>query len=564
MAEKIEEKIQKLIEKVEKSKKEKLDLSSDEDLSVAIMNLISIEEHFFFSGAKTGNDKYFDLLNQTRQMRKELLAKLVKDVEPGSEVWCLPGETVIYANPAPKKINQIEREEMVLGINGKFSKTRLTFEREYKGEMIKIIPYYGDELLITPEHLVLCATDVRKKQKNVWRKNLKEPKIVWKKAKDLQDTDFLLFPRYKKTKDVKEIELKYSWRNGKRTFTQTLKVKVDENLLKLIGLYLAEGSVHQSEYYWKGQRKTRANLYFSFGKNESRLIEETKRLFKEVFNEELKEVETHTNIDLRSSKRVLVKFFKQFGNSASSKEIPLWILDLPNDKLFHLIWGLFKGDGCENKYVLSYFTTSEKLAYQLRLLLFKVGIIHSLKKRKMNISEIEGRKIIPSNPHGFTIAISGDAARILKNKIGLRYSCKKTSGNFGYVLKDYVMIPIRKIEKVKYSGKVYNLHTDSETYTTFTGVVHNCISKHLLAASMRLIEVGTKYYQDGKKEEAKDLFEKAYQLWSLFFALNLKLVDIGEVKKIDEKQLNVHDKEKKGFFGKLGEIIKKIVDCCIE
>jgi hypothetical protein len=62
-----------------------LDLASDEDLSVAIMNLISIEEHFFFSGAKTGNDKYFDLLNQARQIRKELLAKLVKDIEPGSE-----------------------------------------------------------------------------------------------------------------------------------------------------------------------------------------------------------------------------------------------------------------------------------------------------------------------------------------------------------------------------------------------------------------------------------------------------------------------------------------------
>jgi len=91
-----------------------------------------------------------------------------------------------------------------------------------------------------------------------------------------------------------------------------------------------------------------------------------------------------------------------------------------------------------------------------------------------------------------------------------------------------------------------------------------CISKHLLAASMRLIEVGTKYLGEGKKKEAKDLFGKAYNLWSLFFSLNLKLIDIGEVKKIDDNQLNVHDKEKKGFLGKLGEIIKKLVDCCIE
>ncbi len=64
----------------------KLDLSSDEDLSIAIMNLISIEEHLFFTANKTGKTKYFDLLNETREMRKELLKLIVKD--PEGEVWC--------------------------------------------------------------------------------------------------------------------------------------------------------------------------------------------------------------------------------------------------------------------------------------------------------------------------------------------------------------------------------------------------------------------------------------------------------------------------------------------
>jgi hypothetical protein len=91
-----------------------------------------------------------------------------------------------------------------------------------------------------------------------------------------------------------------------------------------------------------------------------------------------------------------------------------------------------------------------------------------------------------------------------------------------------------------------------------------CLSKHLLAASMRLIEVGTKYYQDGKKEEAENLFSKAYDLWSLFWGLNLKLIDIGQVKKIEEDQLNIHDKEKTGFMEKLKNVVKKIIDCCIE
>jgi len=91
-----------------------------------------------------------------------------------------------------------------------------------------------------------------------------------------------------------------------------------------------------------------------------------------------------------------------------------------------------------------------------------------------------------------------------------------------------------------------------------------CISKHLLAASMRLMEVGTKQLGIGKKEEAYDLLGKAYNLYSLFWGLNMKLIDTKNIKKIDDNALNIHDKEKKGFMGKLGDLVKKIIDCCIE
>jgi len=83
-----QEEINKLIENVKKLEKgEKLDLSSGEDLSVAIMNLISIEEHLFFTAGKTNNPKYYELLNQVREMRKELLKRIVKN--PDGEIWCI-------------------------------------------------------------------------------------------------------------------------------------------------------------------------------------------------------------------------------------------------------------------------------------------------------------------------------------------------------------------------------------------------------------------------------------------------------------------------------------------
>ncbi len=91
-----------------------------------------------------------------------------------------------------------------------------------------------------------------------------------------------------------------------------------------------------------------------------------------------------------------------------------------------------------------------------------------------------------------------------------------------------------------------------------------CISKHLLAASMRLMEVGTKALGRDQKTEAYDLFGKAYNLYSLFWGLNMKLIDPGEIKKIDDGALNKNDKEKNGVMGKLGAVVKKAVNCCLE
>jgi len=77
-----------LFEKIDKLKKSgSFDLSTEEDLAIAIMNLISLEEHFFFTNARTNKPEYLDLLNETREMRKELLAKLIDKHE--GETWCI-------------------------------------------------------------------------------------------------------------------------------------------------------------------------------------------------------------------------------------------------------------------------------------------------------------------------------------------------------------------------------------------------------------------------------------------------------------------------------------------
>ena len=88
----------------------------------------------------------------------------------------------------------------------------------------------------------------------------------------------------------------------------------------------------------------------------------------------------------------------------------------------------------------------------------------------------------------------------------------------------------------------------------------------------------------GNTKDAYDLFDKSYELYCMFWGLNMKLIgtenlewikDTGiDVKEIEKHVANFNnnvknqpdkkDDEKKSKVGKLKEIVKKAVNCCIE
>ncbi len=109
-----------------------------------------------------------------------------------------------------------------------------------------------------------------------------------------------------------------------------------------------------------------------------------------------------------------------------------------------------------------------------------------------------------------------------------------------------------------------------------------CISKHLLASSMRLMEVGTKQQSLGNKQAAYDLFNKAYDLYCLFWGLNMNMLNIADVKWVEDKMEDVKklsakveavsqpaeapaaEEGKGGALSRMKAFVRKAVDCCIE
>lgn len=100
-----------------------VDLSTTEDLSLAVMNLISLEEHFFFTGVKIKKDEYFETSNEIRNLRKELLKELMPNHE--GETWCISKHLLSSTMRLIEVGNKLQSEE-------KKGEAKIMFERAYK------------------------------------------------------------------------------------------------------------------------------------------------------------------------------------------------------------------------------------------------------------------------------------------------------------------------------------------------------------------------------------------------------------------------------------------------
>lgn len=65
----------------------KADLTHQEDLAIAVMNLVSLEEHLAMTSAKTNKQDYVHILGAVRKLRVKMLRKLVTNTE--GELWCI-------------------------------------------------------------------------------------------------------------------------------------------------------------------------------------------------------------------------------------------------------------------------------------------------------------------------------------------------------------------------------------------------------------------------------------------------------------------------------------------
>jgi len=387
-------------------------------------------------------------------------------------IHCFPPNTLVATADGFKPIENIKIGDLVLTHKGRFRKVTKVYRRYYKGKLIGVKPKAINRTIwMTPEHPVLATVKSKKANakktlwngsKDKWLRLCSKKTMRWVEAKDLTYRDVLVVPRVKDSEVVIDVTKYVSdyvkvgdklYAKGSnqfgvnfikpRAYELPATINPSDEWLRFFGYYLAEGC------------KCKTDVQLCLSMKDKAIIGDIVKQFE------------HARVKIRSSNdvrvfiagRLLSDFLTNlFGHGARNKQIPLFLLQLPKERLRHLFKALILGDGCVSTYkekykAIRYTTVSDKLALSLFLLSVKLG-------------------------HPMTITWD------YKGRRGHQLSCSTYNTEFEdgykgrreYVLdEDYLYLPIKEITEKEYEGYVYNLEVEEDNSYVVEGiVVHNC------------------------------------------------------------------------------------------
>jgi len=361
---------------------------------------------------------------------------------------CLPPDEKIVKNPSGlSPIAAFSKDSYVINSIGKSTFITETYKRNFSGYLLKIIPFVSpyNSIRLTPNHPVLA---IKRKlvpgarisiSKCSWlrisEKKLKKTEPDFYPASTLKTGDYIVYPILNKVIDDKNFTIP---------------------VMRLIGYYLSEGYITA-----KGNA-----VNFSFNKNEKKYIQDVKNIIYTITKKSPNQKIRNNVCEIYICSKKLADFLSlHCGKLARHKKLSEKIMYLPFKKQWELIKTYHAGDGDifyrRKKDYPTYriITTSENLAFQIQQIFARGGIFASISELIKKNCCIEGRKLKDSKQYKIIFKLKR------KHKFVHYHENKK-----------FFLVPIRKIEKLKYSGKVYNIQVAFEpnTYLVKGFAVHNC------------------------------------------------------------------------------------------
>ncbi len=418
---------------------------------------------------------------------KEKLTGDVACIDNDNFEWsieCFTGDTLVMTKKGYVSIKDIRVGDKVLTHKMRFKKVTNCFKSHKQVGSMKLRSqtekihvtnnhpfedFYGNWVEASKakstSHICLSSNDndiIRKKLK-VWNGIneyiLPDPKIVGNKIECLCGCGKFI-DKLDKKKRVKRYILGHSG-TIPNNINIPLNVSIDNDLLYMFGLYIAEGHTSNSNY----------KVVWTFNIKEEQYVRSLERIIIDKFKirptiKQHKEENTTTVI---INSIIISRFFSRlFGSNSRGKRL--------NEFIFHnktllssLIKGCFDGDGCYGNDFVRYETVSRTLAFDIQFALLRYSIFSSVTKSKRNnlYSVQISRSCIDRFYSMLTKKINVELCDININSLH----------NIVFNLpKHRITTPIQSFERNTSIEYVYNLEVEEDnSFVIESGVVvHNC------------------------------------------------------------------------------------------
>jgi len=364
--------------------------------------------------------------------------------QTGIGISCVTPDTSIITDKGIIEIAKLHEGDRVLTRLGTYEQVSKVTVSE-RDEEIQEINFFcsNRNLRITSEHKIYTKSNGIEQ---------------WKRSDQVTNEDYVMMPSvsYKDKTCYIAIDKRVTCsKDTKREFYE-----VHENVAKFIGLFLGDGHIELSK----------GGIFFDFGKHETNLHQFVMDIAKEKFGNSMSFIEKGEEcIRCQMNNKALARWLKENCYDSSGKKKLPWLVDeLNRPARIGLLSGLLESDGHIGDNEVSFENTSSALTMLVQQLCLSEGYTGSYWFRDSRSGgTIENRTITGNDSCCFTLheqyiqslkfLISGNRHRTTSFQDSKQWN------------------KVRSNQKVKYTGKVYDLTVENEHSFCVPGCcIHNC------------------------------------------------------------------------------------------
>jgi len=263
---------------------------------------------------------------------------------------------------------------------------------------------------------------------------------------------------------------------------------VDQDLMRFLGYYLAEGWISQDTGRYGALRE---RVGFSFGAHEKEYIADLHRLLNRYGLKYLskKVGSSHSTIISSRPLAFLLRDVLGCGTRSDDKRMPKLVLNASEPLKLAFLQGLFSGDGTitplnqGRHFNYEYATVSKPLADGVILLLQSLGVVPSLRTRWMNKSK-QPAYIVRVNGLSQLEYLKGVFGPEKEKEIEARIAgYQRRIAQFGFRRQEgFATLPVLSVQREPGAEYVYSMETTTGTLVASSGLLcHNCFPKDVKA-----------------------------------------------------------------------------------